>query len=237
MSSYIDEIPDGIKLNDTIFEAITQVGNIDGSTERYRVKYEFDVSSPTEYENAWTQYPSAWDVYLGTTGKNFSNTPFSGETLVEGKLLPNSQVLLQAISFYVYTEGEDTLFAEAQREVLQLRVANATDGIPLVDDGRIRTFEKYIRDEGSGVGTYENPDAFYNPEVYDNVVSSDGFLPRVTLNGSQTLASKYEGEAVLEVLSTDAQLQTEYENVRSLSDSTYGWGSPYASGGKKGREI
>jgi hypothetical protein len=57
------------------------------------------------------------------------------------------------------------------------------------------------------------------------------------MSGSQTLSSKYAGEAVLEVLSTDAQLQTEYENVLNLSDSTYGWGSPYATGGKKAREI
>ena len=237
MSSYIDEIPDGIKLNDTVFEAITQTGRIDGSTERYRNSYEFDTSNPQAYQQAWLDYPSAWDVYFGTTGKTFANTPFEGTAELEGKLLQNPQILLQAISFYIYTEGEDILFAEAQREVLELRVASSTDGIPLVDDGRIRAMEQYITDRGTGIGTYENPDAFYNPEVYDNVVSSDGFLPRVTMSGSQTLSSKYAGEAVLEVLSTDAQLQTEYENVLNLSDSTYGWGSPYATGGKKAREI
>jgi hypothetical protein len=237
MSSYIDEIPDGIKLNDTVFQAISQNGSIDGSTERYRIKYEFDVSSPTEYENAWTQYPSAWDVYLGTTGKNFGNTPFSGETLVDGKLLPNSQVLLQAISFYVYTEGEDTLFAEAQQEVLRFRVLSATDGTPLVDDGRIRSLERYITETGSGTGTYENPDAFYNPEVYDNVVSSDGFLPRVILDGSQTLANKYVGQPVLEVLTTAEKNRTEYENVINGAESEYGWGSAYSTGGKLAREI
>lgn len=237
MSSYIDEIPDGIKLNDTVFQAISQNGSIDGSTERYRIKYEFDVSSPTEYENSWTQYPSAWDVYLGTTGKNFANTPFSEETLVEGKLLPNSQVLLQAISFYVYTEGEDTLFAEAQQEVLRFRVLSATDGTPLVDDGRIRSLERYIPESGSGVGTYDNPDAFYNPQVYDNVVSSDGFLPRVILDGSQTLANKYVGQPVLEVLTTAEKNRTEYENVIKGAESEYGWGGQYASGGKLAREV
>jgi len=237
MSSYLDEIPDGIALNATTVEAISQAGRIDGSTEQFRVKYEFDVSSPEAYENAWTAYPSAWDVYLGTSGKNFSNTPFSGETLVEGKILPNAQVLLQAISFYIYTEGEDTLFAEAQREVLKVRAVDATDGVPLVDDGRIRAMEQYITDRGTGTGTYENPDAFYNPEVYDNVVSSDGFLPRVVLDGSQTLADKYAGQPVLDVLTTNEKARTEYENVTKGAESEYGWGSQYATGGKLAREI
>lgn len=237
MASYLDEIPDGIALNATTFETVSQAGRIDGSTEQYRLKYEFDTSNPEAYEAAWEKYPSAWDVYLGTSGKNFANTPFDGETEVEGELASNPQVLLQAISFYIYTEGEDVLFAEAQREVLQLRVANSTDGIPLVDDGRIRTFEKYIRDEGSGVGTYENPNAFYDPEVYDAVVSTDGYLPRVTLNGSQTLEDKYVGQPILNVLTPDEKSRTEYENVVKGAESEYGWGSPYASSGKLARDI
>jgi hypothetical protein len=237
MSSYLDEIPDGIALNSTVFETISQAGRIDGSTERYRTKYEFDTSSESAYEAAWVAYPSAWDVYVGTSGATSSIIPFSGNTEIEGELVSNPVALLRAISFYIYTEGEDTLFAEAQREELKFRVLSSTDGTPLVDDGRIRSMEKYITERGSGTGTYENPDAFYNPEVYDNVVSSDGFLPRVVLDGSQTLADKYAGQPVLDVLTTNEKARTEYENVTKGAESEYGWGSSYATGGKLAREI
>ena len=237
MASYLDEIPDGIALNSTTFETVKQAGRIDGSTERYRVKYEFDISSPEEYQAAWTEYPYAWDVYVGTSGVVFGDKPFSSDTLVEDRLLPNPVVLLSAINFYIYTEGEDTLFAEAQREILQVRVADATDGIPLVDDGRIRSLTNYINETGSGLGTYEHPNAFYDPEVYDNVVSSDGFLPRVTLDGSLTLANKYEEQPILEVLTTQEKARTVYENILNGPESIYGWGSPYATGGKSAREV
>jgi len=234
--SYIDEIPEKIALNSTVFEAISQSGKIEGSTERYRVSYEFDVSNPESYAQAWVDYPNAWNVYLGTSGVTYAAKPFAEKTAVEGISLDNPIVLQAAIAFYIYTVGEDTLFAEAQREVLLPRVLNASDGTPLTDDGRIRSLENYINERGSGTGTYENPNAFYDPGVYDNVVSSDGFLPRVVLDGSQTLANKYSGMPILDLLPSDEQVRTEYESVLMQSESAYGWGSPYATGGKKARE-
>jgi len=235
MSSYLDEIPDGIRLNATTFESVTQNGVIDGSGERFRNKYQFDVNDENAYEQAWVDYPNAWDVYLGTVGETFSDHAFNGVTEVEGEELSNPQVLLQAINFYIYTTGEDPLFAEAQEE--QLETQSTVDGVPLSDSGRLQSFDKYVRDEGSGVGTYENPNAFYDSEVYDNVVSSDGFLPRVTMNGEQTLSTKYDGDVVLDVLTTEEKNRTEYENVLNGPDSAYGWGSPYATGGKLAREV
>ena len=237
MASYLDEIPDGVALNATVVETISQSGVIDGSGERFRNKYEFDVSNSEAYEQAWTDYPNAWDVYLGTAGETFGDHDFSDTTEVEGEALPNPQVLLQAINFYIYTTGEDPLFDEAQEEILQVRVASATDGVPLVDNGRLQSFDRYARSDGQGVASYENPDAFYDPEVYDRVVSSDGFLPTVTMNGEQTLSDKYENQTVLDVLTTDEKNRTEYENVINGPASEYGWGGSYASGGKLAREI
>jgi len=235
MASYLDEIPDGIALNATTFQAITQSGMIDGSGERFRNKYEFDLNDADAYEAAWTAYPNAWDVYLGTAGETFADHAFSGTTEVEGEEFSNPQVLLQAINFYIYTTGEDALFAEAQEETLVTQVG--ANGVPLNDSGRLQSFDKYVRDEGSGVGTYENPNAFYDPEVYDNVVSSDGFLPRIIMDGEQTLSSKYVGQPVLDVLTTEEKNRTEYENVINGPQSAYSWGSAYASGGKLAREI
>ena len=231
MASYLDEIPDNIALNGTTFEAISQSGPIDGSGERFRNKYEFDVSNPDAYEQAWSDYQYAWDVYLGTSGENFAGNSFDGTTEVEGEALPNPQVLLQAINFYIYTAGEDPAFEKAQEESLTTQVSVS---------GNLQAMDRYARDDGQGVATYENPNAFYDPEVYDRLVDAsdpDSRLPKVTLDGSQTLSNKYEGLPVLEVLTTEEKNSTEYESVINGPSSEYGWGSPYATGGKLAREV
>ena len=240
MASYLDEIPDGIALNDTPVETISQAGVIDGSTERFRVKYEFDVNDAAAYEAAWTSYPSAWDIYLGVTGKTFANTDFSGTTTVEEEILPNPVVLQQAINFYIYTTGEDSSFTEAQQEIL-VTAAVATDS------QQFRRLENYIPETGSGIGTYENPNAFYDPDVYNRVVDASDNLPRVSLDGSQTISYKYNSsDSVVNVMTSTTLSRTEYQAVINGPDSAldtvensgfYDWGGPYATGGKKGRDI
>lgn len=240
MASYLDEIPDGIALNDTPVETISQSGVIDGSTERFRVKYEFDVNDPSAYSAAWTAYPSAWNVYLGVTGKTFGNTPFGGTSSVEGESLANPVVLQQAINFYIYTAGADTLFDEAQQEIL-VTASVATDS------QQFRRLENYIPETGSGIGTYENPNAFYDPDVYNRVVDSSDNLPRVTLDGSQTISQKYNSsDQVVTVMTSTTLSRTEYESVLNGPNSSldvvensgfYDWGGPYATGGKKGRDV
>lgn len=227
MASYLDEISDGIALNDTPVETISQSGVIDGSTERFRVKYEFDVNDPSAYSAAWTAYPSAWNVYLGVTGKTFGNTPFDGTSSVEGESLANPVVLQQAINFYIYTAGADTLFDEAQQEILVTAVA--------ASDGRIRSLENYIKETGSGNGTYENPNAFYDTDVYERVANASDFLPRVTLNGDQTISQKTDSGRDVDfsqIFSSDQLTSTEYETTRNGPSGFYDWGSSYATGKK-----
>lgn len=97
-------------------------------------------------------------------------------------------------------------------------------------------FAPYIREEGSGTGTYEHPNAFYDTDVYNRVTNDgDDPLPRVELNSERTIASTTgSGRDVdyAEIFSAEQLQSTEYETVRKGPQSFYDWGGPYATGKK-----
>ena len=124
----------------------------------------------------------------------------------------NAVKLQEAFAFYLYINEDFT----------ESRVADESVEIA-----------PYIESEGTSVGTYENPDAFYNPEVYDRV-TNDGAdeIPRVQLNGEKIISSRTTDKPHLaDIYSAEQLASTEYETTRNGPKSMHDWGGPYATGG------
>lgn len=168
---------------------------------------EFDHTSEAAYDAIAAEYPNAWDTYYD-----------DGISPAPAYSLENADKLQTAVNFYLYVNPE----ARLEEEFLQTPSLDSVDLAP------------YIREEGSSVGTYENPDAFYDEDVYDRVTSGGTVaLPRVELDGSRTINAKADsGRDVdfAQLFSSEQLNSTEYETVRKGPRSAYDWGGAYASG-------
>lgn len=126
----------------------------------------------------------------------------------------NALALKDAVAFYLYiTEDETYQDVPAERAV---------------------DFAPYIREEGSSIGTYENPDAYYDEDVY-NRVTNDGAdpVPRVEMDGSKIVGAgnlTTEKPQYTEMYSAEQLASTEYETVRKGPRTAYDWGGAYATG-------
>jgi len=141
---------------------------------------------------------------------------FGGSSGAPDYSFENAQKLQEALAFFLYVSDGETYDDIAAEESID--------------------FAPYIREEGSSTGTYENPDAFYDTDVY-NRVTNDGAdpVPRVELNGERTVGSVLgSGRDVnySDLYSSEQLNSTEYETVRNGPKSFYDWGSPYATGKK-----
>lgn len=126
----------------------------------------------------------------------------------------NAVALKEALAFYLYITEDETYQDVIAEESID--------------------FAPYIREEGSSTGTYENPDAFYDPEVYDRVTNGGvDPVPRVELNGDKVVGANdltTEKPQYADMYSSEQLASTEYETVRKGPKTAYDWGGPYATG-------
>ena len=144
------------------------------------------------------------------------DTYFGGSSGAPSYSSENALKLKEAIAFYLWI-SEDESYEDVA-------------AIPSID------FSPYIREEGSSTGTYENPNAFYDVDVYNRVTDNGAnSLPRVDLGGDRVISASLDsGRSVdFSTLYSSEQLgSTEYETVRKGPKSVYDWGGPYATGKK-----
>ncbi len=126
----------------------------------------------------------------------------------------NASSFKDALAFYLYITEDETYQYVASED--------STD------------FAPYIREEGSSPGTYENPDAYYNQDVYDRVTNSGADpLPRVEMDGDKVIGANNlttDKPQYAEMYSTEQLAATEYETVKKGPKTAYDWGGAYATG-------
>ena len=192
--------------------AITMDTPVDSLGERYRLIVEFDLSSEEAYDEMVTRFPDAWDSYYGPEEPALVAPAYSPE---------NALALKEAIKFWLYmNEGEtanvdetfDSVFSQGE----ELRV----------DAPRV---SPYMSESG---GTYQNPDAVWNQEVYDSVTNNGTEpIPLVPTDSSRDVADRVDVNPNLsEMYSTYQLARQEYELHRNLPSTEYDYYGPYATG-------
>jgi hypothetical protein len=187
---------------------------VDSLGERYRKVVEFDLSSEEAYDEMVTLYPTAWDLY-------YEGTDFAGSAPAYS---PEDAVRLQeAIKFYLYSTESETINVEDSAYISGI----ISDGEEIrIDAPRV---SPYMSESG---GTYENPDAFYNQEVYDRV-TNDGVdpLPLAVADGVRAVSDRIVDKPQLsDMYSTEQLAMLEYEISRATPKSEYDHFGPYATG-------
>lgn len=195
--------------------AISMNTPVDSLGERYRSIIEFDLSSEEVYDAMVVKYPTAWDLY-------YDGTDFAGSAPA---YTPEDAVRLQeAIKYYLYT---------TETETANVAFSTYIEGLMIDDADEIRVdaprLHPYMSESG---GTYENPDAAYNQEVYDRV-TNDGVdpIPLLPTDGSRAIADRLVDKAYLgDMYSTEQQAMLEYQISRAAPKSEYDQFGSYATG-------
>lgn len=194
--------------------AITMNTPVDSLGERYRKIVEFDLSSAESYDAMVVKYPNAWGLY-------YDGTAFAGAAPA---YTPEDALRLQeAIKYYLYT---------TESETANVDFSTFIDG--LIDDAdEIRVdaprLHPYMSESG---GTYENPDAAYNQEVYDRV-TNDGVdpIPLLETDSSRLIIDRVADKPHLaSMYSAEQKTMFEYQISRATPKSEYDQFGSYAVG-------
>lgn len=188
--------------------AITMDSPVDSLGERYRLVVEFDLSSEEAYDDMVTEYPDAWEAY-------YDETPTPAYTS------ENALKLQEAIKFWLYMDDGETINVDPSFDSVFSQGEEIRIDAPRVSP--------YMSESG---GTYENPDAVWNQEVYDNV-TTDGTdpIPLLETDGSRDVADRIiDKPQIGEMYSAYQLARREYELHRSSPVSQYDWGGSYATG-------
>lgn len=190
--------------------AISMDTPVDSLGERYRLIVEFDLSSSYAYDAKLVDYPNAWEAY-------YDETPAPAYT-------PENAVKLQeAIKFWLYmNEGETVNFDDTFDSN---GVFSHGEEIR-IDAPRI---SPYMREGG---GTYENPNATWDQEVYDRVTNNGADpLPLLEMDSDRPISDRaIDKPQISHMYSAEQLARREYEISRAIPKSEYDWGGPYASG-------
>lgn len=189
--------------------AITMDAPVDSLGERYRNIVEFDLSSQEVYAAMLVKYPEAWSSYYDEVAPSY--TP------------ENSVKLNEAIKFWLYITDSETI-----------NVEDYAFGDGLYSDGEeVRVdaprLSPYMSEGG---GTYENPNAAYDQEVYDRVTTNGTVpLPLLEMDGDKDVSSRTVDKPQLSSMYSAEQLaMVEYEISRAAPKSQYDQFGPYATG-------
>lgn len=174
---------------------------------------EFDVNSKAAYDQMVIDFPNAWDEYFGGSGGAPAYTPEDAVKLQE------------AVRFWQYMNiGEDILEEPT----------NQTEADAWAAQNRWHSEHATTFAPKAGDAAYENPEAFYDPEVYDRQVVPDGDgnrdpqgLERLPLDSAQTISAHDPKD---DVFDTEYLGMTEYETTHRSPANPYEWGGEYAVG-------
>jgi hypothetical protein len=193
--------------------AISMDTPVDSLGERYRSIVEFDLSSVVSYDAFVTKYPTAWDAYYGPELPALDAPSYSPE---------NALKLQEAVKFYLYMNEGETINVEPY------------DYGGLLSDGdnilvTAPSITPYAAESG---GAYENPNAFYDQDVYDRVTNNGTeALPLLEMDSARDInARAVDKPQLLEMYSTEQLAMKEYEVSRNTPVSDYDWGGSYATG-------
>ena len=193
--------------------AVTMDTPVDSIGERYRDVVEFDLSSEVAYDSFVAKYPDAWDAYFGPENPAIVTPAYSAENAVS---------LKEAIKFYLYVnEGETINVVDYVRGGIY-----SPEEAVRVDAPRI---SPYAAESG---GAYENPDSFYDSEVYSNVTSGETIpIPLLPTDGSRDVSDRVTDKPHLSGMYSSEQLaMKEYEINRASPKTEYDNFGPYAVG-------
>jgi len=132
-------------------QSLTDNAPIDARTEPYRNIVQFDLNSETAYNDIVTKYPDAWNAYYETGA-------------APAYTYANALKLQDALSFWLYMNADyyiDSAGNLVPPETTHQNTA-ATD----------YNFDPYNVEPGTGIGTLENPQIFFDPTAYENTVDS-----------------------------------------------------------------
>lgn len=191
----------------------------DTRTKSYREPYapgvEFVIDSQGVYSEFAGKYPHAWVEYYG----GVSQPSYSPENAVKFQ---------EAIRFWEYNNiGETVTFPKPA-----LPNTYGAPELPATgEDVKQPSWVANFAPRG-GDATYENPEAFYDGNVYartvgknsDGTSGATGELPRAILNGSRQIADNPN-----DIFSSGYVTKTEYETTYSVPKTPYEWGGEYAT--------
>lgn len=188
--------------------AITMNSPVDSLGERYRLVVEFDLSSEEAYDAMVTEYPDAWDAYYD-------------EAVAPAYSPENAVKLQEAIKFWLYMDDGETVNVDPSFDSVFSQGEEIRVDAPRVSP--------YMRESG---GTYENPDAAYNQDVYDRVTNGETEpIPLLETDSSRDVADRaIDKPQLLDMYSSYQLARSEYELHRSSPVSQYDQFGPYATG-------
>lgn len=204
---------------------ITMGAPVDAMGERYRLIVEFDLNSKDAYDEMVDTYPAAWVEYYGEG------------TSVPGYSLENALKLQEALKFWLYmNEGETANVVPYNKGFISSSTEEeeSENGSPVYIDDAQAAFKNTprISPYTQRDGTYENPNATYDQEVYSLVVNGEE-LPVVHGNGglltidSDKLTDKPQYSVMY---SSGYRSMLEYEATQKLPTTPWEYGGSYHTG-------
>lgn len=203
---------------------------VDSQGERYTntgKSFDFVYRNEESYNELVGDYKQAWISYfeIETHDENGQEIPFSMPAYSE----ENAQKLQDVIRFALYMDSEEEVNVELTNDGEPIRGHGVwSEGEKIRNDSP--RFSPYAGQDGS----YENPETFYNQELYDEVTDNgQDPIPTLEMDGDRIILTNTELSErphLAEVWSSDYREGTEYESVRRGPKTPWEWGGPYATG-------
>lgn len=185
----------------------------------------------------YTLSPSVTPTAASTVNLEVNATPVATHALpisTEDQYFSDSTIEVTAgdsLTISVVNNDATATYAAMGIRINGLGTPEALHTMPSKDS---LDFSPYARDTGNGVQTLENPNAFYDMDVYNSVTNNGANpLPKVQMDGDKVIGANNlttEKPQYADMYSAQQLAATEYKTTQELPQSAYDWGGPYATG-------